>query len=140
MKQALIIIAVLTISVGLAPVQSAQGQRKIQPTVPRGSEYPDNSEKVVLDEEVVAKKLAGRILDPNNNPIDKALVEQRTYKWRKRISATFSDKNGSFALHRSNCRPCYVQITKYGFAPLLARVRFSNSGSSQIKFSLYVAH
>lgn len=124
----------------LMVVQSVCPHQKKDLTVPHGFKYPELGETVVIGDEILARRLAGKVFDPNGDPVDRALVEVTTEDWTKRIAAVFTDRQGRFEFCESEEAEYHIKITQYGFAPLRARIRLSKSASTQLRLDLFIAN
>jgi hypothetical protein len=51
----------------------------------------------------------------------------------------FTDKQGRFEFRRLKGSEYHIKVTKYGFAPLLARIKLAKRAAPQIELTLFVA-
>lgn len=110
------------------------------PGVPTDFKYPAAGENVELPEPLVARRVSGRVLDPNGHPVKRALVEITTPDWSERVSARFSDENGFFVFSDHLGSGEYpIRVTKPGFAPLLGKIKVSKSGPKAVDLTLHFA-
>jgi Carboxypeptidase regulatory-like domain len=108
-------------------------------SVPPSLKYPQFGESVIVPDPLVAKQIAGKVLDPGGNPVSRAIVEITTPDWSERVVAVFTDRDGRFAFAQQTLSEYAVKITKPGFAPLLVKIRISKAGASKLKLVMHIA-
>lgn len=110
-----------------------------RPIVPADFSYPAVGQNVELSEPLTASRVSGKVLDPNGDPVNRALVEVTTADWSQRVSATFTDESGYFDFSSLGPGEYPIRVTKPGFAPLLGKIRVSKSGPKSVNLNLHVA-
>ncbi|MFI5247740.1 MAG: carboxypeptidase-like regulatory domain-containing protein [Nitrospirales bacterium] len=136
MRVATVLSLVLAISLGF---QVGCTHRTEPQVVPPGFRYPEIGVQVALPDPLLARRVAGRVLDPNGDPVKKALVELTKPNWQERIIARFTDDHGRFDFPNLALGEYPVRVTKPGFAPLLARIMVSKSGPRGVELTMHLA-
>jgi hypothetical protein len=113
--------------------------RSKAPVVPPDFKYPAVGANVALPDPLVASRVSGRVLDPNGDPVKRALVEVTTPDWSERLSARFTDEHGIFDFSELGPGEYPIRVTRPGFAPLLAKIKVLKSAPKSVDLTLHLA-
>lgn len=103
--------------------------------VPRHFHYTQLGNVVVEHQLVKANQLAGKVLDPQGEPIPCALVE-RVSKSGNRLDAAFTDDNGYFQLKHVPAGRYRLRVTSPNFNLTRVTVQVDSANRNDLKIEL----
>jgi hypothetical protein len=107
--------------------------------VPSGFKYYSRDIfTIVYDKPFHVRRIVGKVLDQNGNPINEALVEIAATNW-VRISAQFTDLKGCFEFKNMKEGEYNIRIEKPLLTPIEATILITKLGKGEITFVLSVA-
>ncbi len=104
-------------------------------SVPTGFDYPATSRTINHEEPFVVRRMEGKVLDRNGNPIHKAFVEILTTKWT-RVEAQLTDPKGTFMFNQLKEGSYNVRVACRAFRSIEGPLLITKSGSGGITFVL----
>ena len=96
--------------------------------------YPEAMQTTDLGT-ILVKSVAGRVVDGNGNPVERALVERLSRNGRRR-DAILTDSNGCFAFPRLREGQYGVRVSYPSFDTFVLQVRVKERNSGDLELTL----
>jgi hypothetical protein len=101
--------------------------------VPPGFAYPESGASRQNDKIIIMQRVAGRVVDVDNDPIEEVIAEIETTDYEKRLAAVFTDRDGRFLIKDIEKGEYVIRFTKPYMKPFQSLLRVTSSGQTSVK-------